>query len=60
MSVAERTAIDWLLASSEPAVRFLTRRDLLDEDAGQDAAHILDGEIVQTLLDRPMRAAGRA
>ena len=53
MSVAERTAVDWLLASSEPAVRYLTRRDLLEEDAHDDAARILEGPIVRTLLDAP-------
>jgi hypothetical protein len=53
MSVVERTAVDWLLTSSEPAVRFLARRDLLDEDAKDDAAQILDGRIVRTLLAGP-------
>ena len=53
MSVAERTAVDWLLDSREPAVRYLARRDLLDEVAEDDAARILDGRIVRTLLNGP-------
>jgi hypothetical protein len=44
------SAIDWLLESDEPAVRYLTRRDLLGEDALDDAAHILDGPKVKTLF----------
>ena len=52
-TIAERTAVGWLLASSEPAVRYLAHRDLLDEDAADDAARILDGRIVRTLLDAP-------
>src|SRR4029450_10395080 len=39
--------------TSEPAIRYLARRDLLDEDAEDDAARILDGRIVRTLLDGP-------
>ena len=41
MSVAERTAVDWLLESSEPAIRYLARRDLLDDDAEDDADAVL-------------------
>ena len=41
--------IEWLLASDEPAIRALVRRDLLDEPAGDDEARILDGPIVRTL-----------
>jgi hypothetical protein len=44
------SAIDWLLESNEPAVRYLTRRDLLGEDALDDAAHILDGPKVKALF----------
>ena len=40
-----RAAVAWLLASDEPAVRYLTRRDLLgDPDSGAaaaDAARVL-------------------
>lgn len=41
--------IDWLLESSEPAIRRLVRRDLLDEAA--DDEDVLSGPIVQALLD---------
>ena len=39
-----RAAVAWLLASDEPAVRYLTRRDLLgdpDSEAAADAARVL-------------------
>jgi len=45
-------AVDWLLASPEPAVAYLTRRDLLGEDA--DPEEILEGPIVSALLDAPL------
>ncbi len=47
----ERAAIDWLLASKEPAIRRLVRRDLLGETAPDDSADALKGSIVRTLLD---------
>ncbi|MBA2632815.1 MAG: hypothetical protein H0U86_07445, partial [Chloroflexi bacterium] len=47
----ERAAIDWLLASKEPAIRRLVRRDLLGETAPDDGADALNGSIVRTLLD---------
>jgi hypothetical protein len=40
-------AVDWLLASDEPAIRSLARRDLLGEDATED---VLSGPIVRGLL----------
>ena len=47
-------ALAWLLASDEPAVRYLTRRDLLDDvesaAAAADAAQILKGPKVRALL----------
>jgi hypothetical protein len=46
--VAETSAIEWLLSSSEPAVRLLTRRDLLGEpDPDED---VLGGPWVRALL----------
>ncbi|MEU3625186.1 hypothetical protein [Amycolatopsis coloradensis] len=42
-----RAAVDWLLASAEPAVRALTRRDLLDEEPDED---VLSGPIVRKLF----------
>jgi hypothetical protein len=48
-------ALAWLLASDEPAVRYLTRRDLLDDAdsaaAATDAALVLEGPKVRALLD---------
>jgi hypothetical protein len=45
-------AVEWLLDSPEPAVAYLTRRDLLGEEA--DQAEVLDGPIVCALLDAPL------
>jgi hypothetical protein len=44
-------AIEWLLASSEPAVRYLTRCDVLLEAVEVDPEEILRGPWVQALLD---------
>jgi hypothetical protein len=47
-------ALAWLLGSDEPAVRHLTRRDLLGDRDGEaaaaDAAGILEGPKVRALL----------
>jgi hypothetical protein len=43
-------AISWLLASEEPAVRAQARRDLLGEDATDDARRVLEGPAVRALL----------
>ena len=48
---ADAATIDWLLASDEPAIRFLTRRDLLEERADDDAARVLDGALVRGLFE---------
>src|SRR5918993_446811 len=49
-----RAAVAWLLASDEPAVRYLTRRDLLgdpdSEAAAADAARVLEGPKAGALL----------
>lgn len=42
--------MEWLLASDEPAVRYLTRRDVLGEDARDDQAALLDGPKVRALF----------
>ena len=42
--------MEWLLRSNEPAVRYLVRRDILDEPATDDAAAILTGPAVTALL----------
>jgi hypothetical protein len=46
----DRATIDWLLQSTEPAIRYLTRRDVLGETS-PDEAGLLDGAIVRTLLE---------
>ena len=50
--VDTRTAdtVAWLLSAQEPAVRYLTRRDLLDEAAARDLAAITTGPWVSALL----------
>ncbi len=51
MDACTRTAIDWLLASEEPAIRGMARRDLLDEVDPADLRDVLDGPLVRGLLD---------
>jgi hypothetical protein len=43
-------AVDWLLASDEPAVRLLVRRDVLGEQVDMDPAPVLAGPKVTALL----------
>src|SRR4029453_80885 len=47
-------AVAWLLSSDEPAIRYLTRRELLDERdgaaSGVEAAQILEGPKARALL----------
>jgi hypothetical protein len=40
-AAADRAALDWLLASDEPGIRMLARRDLLSEGAADEALTIL-------------------
>jgi hypothetical protein len=42
--------VDWLLASPEPALAYLTRRDLLGAE-GEPPPEIVEGPIVRALLD---------
>lgn len=42
-------AVDWLLSSTEPAVRLLARRDLLGDGSG-NTREVLDGAFVRALL----------
>lgn len=44
-----RSAVDWLLSSAEPAVRSLTRRDLLGEPELPER-DVLDGPMMRALL----------
>jgi hypothetical protein len=48
--MARDAAVDFLLASNEPAIRFLTRRDVLGEDVEPDPEEILSGPLVRGLL----------
>jgi hypothetical protein len=50
MDQRTNAAVDWLLDSAEPAIRLMTRRDLLGEQAGDDAAEVLAGPKVTALL----------
>ena len=45
MTERDQAAIDWLLASKEPAVRMMARRDLLGEKV-DDSVDVLKGPIV--------------
>ena len=48
---ASLTPTEWLLKSDEPAIAFLTRRDVLGEHVEPDPEAILAGPIVRGLLD---------
>jgi hypothetical protein len=52
MAVDQHTsnAVEWLLGSDEPAIRALTRRDVLGESPGEDAESISSGPKVSALL----------
>ena len=48
---ATESAVEWLLASREPAIRFMARRDLLGERVGPaDQEPVLEGDAVGRLL----------
>lgn len=44
------SAVSWLLSSTEPAIRYLTRRDVLGEDPPYEPSRILSGPKVSALL----------
>jgi hypothetical protein len=48
--MARDAAVDFLLASNEPAIRFLTRRDILGEDVQPDPEEIFSGPLVRGLI----------
>ena len=50
MSDPTRAAIEWLLAYDEPAIRGMTRRDLLGEEDPPDLHRVVDGPIFRALL----------
>lgn len=49
-SGADQEAIDWLLGSTEPALRNLVHGDLLDQPGPEEPAAVLDGPVVRALL----------
>lgn len=49
-STARAGTVEWLLASDDPAIRGMARRDLLGQPADADLARVLDGPIVRALL----------
>jgi hypothetical protein len=50
MNDRDADAVAWLVTSAEPAVRYLTRRDVLGEDVRADEDEILRGPKVRALL----------
>ena len=50
MDPRTHAAITWLLNSGEPAIRLMTRRDLLGEQADEDAGQVPAGAKVTALL----------
>jgi hypothetical protein len=56
--VDARPAVEWLLASDEPAIRYMTRRDVLGEDVVAPASELLDGPIVTALLSGQLEDGG--
>ncbi|HEU5029451.1 MAG TPA: hypothetical protein VFV01_31385 [Spirillospora sp.] len=50
MDTKSAAAMAWLLAAQEPSVRYLARRDLLEEDAVADRAGLMAGRWVSALL----------
>jgi hypothetical protein len=49
-SAADAAAIDWLLEFGEPAIRGMTRRDLLDQKNPSDLHKVLEGPLVRALF----------
>jgi hypothetical protein len=54
------SAVEWVLGSNEPAVRFLTRRDVLGEDVEADHEALLAGPKTRALLGVRNRTAASA
>jgi len=52
------TAADWLLSSGEPAIRLLTRRDVLGKRADGDTGQVLAGAKVTALLSGQQPGGG--
>jgi hypothetical protein len=52
MDPRTHAAVTWLLNCDEPAIRLMTRRDVLGEQADEDAGQVLAGAKVTALLPR--------
>lgn len=50
-ATARGTPVEWLLASHEPAIRGMARRDLLGEPADDDLSRTTEGPMVRALLE---------
>ena len=50
MDPRTHAAVTWLLNCDEPAIRLMTRRDVLGEQADEDAGQVLAGAKVTALL----------
>ncbi len=50
MAPRTHAAVTWLLNSGQPAIRLMTRRDILGEQADEDAGQVLAGAKVTALL----------
>ena len=50
MDTRTHAAVTWLLNCGEPAIRLMTRRDVLGEQADEDACQVLAGAKVTALL----------
>jgi hypothetical protein len=49
-SSSQDRSLEWLLASDEPAVRSITKRELLDEEADDEEDRVVEGPKVRTLF----------
>ena len=58
MDPQTHAAITWLLTSGEPAIRLMTRRDLLGEQADDSAGQVLAGATVTALLSGQQPGGG--
>jgi hypothetical protein len=58
MQTQTTDAVEWLLQCDEPAIRHLTRRDLLDEPSDEDLAQVVAGPAVTALLSGQQEDGG--
>ena len=58
MDPRTHAAVTWLLNCDEPAIRLMTRRDVLGEQADEDAGQVLAGAKVTALLSGQQPGGG--